>query len=168
MHLDTVFTLIDHDQAVIYDPILQPGGKDEAQCIRMSAGIDGLLIHPCEGNLLDSLAEAGHRVEAIACGGHDPLTAQREQWTDGANFLAISPGVVVCYARNQATAASLESSGYGLVNTDEFLQILEHDFAGDYDALMTSGVQFAIQIIGSELSRGRGGPRCLTLPLVRD
>ncbi len=83
--------------------------------------------------------DVGRPVDLIPCGGGDRIAAEREQWNDGSNTLATSPGVVVVYERNDATNATLR----------------EH------------GVE-CIQVPSSELSRGRGGPRCMSMPLIRD
>jgi arginine deiminase len=78
-------------------------------------------------------------VTLIPCGGGDKIIAAREQWNDGVNMLTISPGVVVSYDRNNVTNAVLKR--YGVT---------------------------VLEIRGSELSRGRGGPRCMSLPLIRN
>jgi arginine deiminase len=75
----------------------------------------------------------------IPCGGGDKLIAAREQWNDGVNVLCISPGVVISYDRNNVTNAVLRRYG---------IKVLE--------------------MHGSELSRGRGGPRCMSMPLMRE
>jgi arginine deiminase len=62
----------------------------------------------------------------------------------------------------------MEEAGFRVVSADAFLADLDQDFGGDFSALVESERRYAVQIIGSELSRGRGGPRCLTLPLLRD
>ena len=78
-------------------------------------------------------------VKLIKCGGGDRITAEREQWNDGSNTLCIAPGKVIVYERNNVTNALLR---------DEGINVLE--------------------IPSSELSRGRGGPRCMSMPLWRD
>ena len=78
-------------------------------------------------------------VELIRCGGDDPIAAQREQWNDGSNTLCIAPGVVITYERNHVTNNLLERKGIKV-----------------------------LPIPGSELSRGRGGPRCMSCPVNRD
>lgn len=80
----------------------------------------------------------GHKVTLIKCGGDDRIASEREQWNDGSNTLCIAPGVIVVYQRNEVTNKLLKSHG---------IKVLE--------------------IPSAELSRGRGGPRCMSMPLVR-
>jgi arginine deiminase len=168
MHLDTVFTMVDWDKAVLYGPILEAGGREEVQVIRMHGEGKQVQIEEVKGDLIAALAEEEHPISAIRCGAGDPIHERREQWTDGSNYVAISPGVVLGYARNRHTSQAMEEAGFRVVSADAFLADLDQDFGGDFSALVESERRYAVQIIGSELSRGRGGPRCLTLPLLRD
>ncbi len=168
MHLDTVFTLCDTDTCVVYPPLLEAGGREEVHITRLEACENGrIAVDPIDGDLLQALAAEGHPMRAIPCGGDDPTAQRREQWTDGANYMAISPGVVVGYARNERTAAAMSEAGFRVVDAKSFLREFERDFREDYDELVASGRRYAVQIIGPELCRGRGGPRCLTLPVER-
>lgn len=92
-------------------------------------------------DLAHALAHYLHldQVTLILCGGQDQIAAQREQWNDGSNTLCIRPGVVIAYDRNYITNEILES--YGIT---------------------------VLKIPSGELSRGRGGPRCMSMPLIRD
>ena len=126
------------------------------------------VVDDLAGDLLASLAAEGHPLRAVLCGGGHPIHAQREQWTDGANYFALGAGVVVGYARNHRTAAAMAEAGFEGLSPSAFLGVLEADFSGDVDALLASGRRMAVHLVGSELSRGRGGPRCLTWPLRRE
>ena len=102
--------------------------------------VEGIKIKQINDSLENILEEYLERdVILIPCGGGDKVIAEREQWNDGVNILCISPGVVITYDRNNITNAILRRYG---------VKVLE--------------------IHGSELSRGRGGPRCMSMPLVRD
>ena len=105
-----------------------------------SDGGDGLRVEERTGTLEDILARALElsRVKLIRCGGGDRVASEREQWNDGSNTLCIAPGKVVVYDRNYVTNAILRDNG---------IQVLE--------------------MPSSELSRGRGGPRCMSMPLRR-
>ncbi len=138
MHLDTVFTMINYDQFTVHPAILNEDGQ-----------LDIYVLHPKNGqvtidhqtDLKETLKKALHlsELDLIPTGGSDAVAAPREQWNDGSNTLAIAPGEVVTYDRNYVTNELLQKHG-----------ILVHE------------------IRSSELSRGRGGPRCMSCPLYRE
>mgnify|MGYP002558217519 CR=1 FL=1 len=138
MHLDTVFTQIDYDKYTIHPAILGP-----LTVYEITPGVSDptdLHIRRIDSKLEDILAKYTRtdHVQLINCGGDDLIASAREQWNDGSNTLCIAPGKIVVYERNDVTNAILR---------DEGIQVLEMPSA--------------------ELSRGRGGPRCMSMPLIR-
>ena len=135
MHLDTVCTMVDADAVVMY-----PNIADTLQAFTVTADANGELRVDRERPFLQAAAEAmGIDRLRIIDTGLDPVTAEREQWDDGNNTLAIAPRVCVAYERNVETNAQLERAGIEV-----------------------------IAISGSELGSGRGGPRCMSCPIQRD
>jgi len=160
MHLDTLLTQIDHDACLVYPPVILPGGTEQATVHRVDLRSPDLHAESAS-DLLGALARHGLRLEPIPCGGTDSVTQQREQWTDGANALAIAPGLITLYDRNVATAAALERHGFRILSAEDLLlgrQELDPDRAGRVCVLISS----------HEMSRARGGPHCLVHPLVRE
>ena len=159
MHLDTVFTFCDYDTCVYYPPII----KEELYNVMHLTAEESPMhlkseVYPCLHVALQELLD--RELTYIPCGGEDPLNQAREQWTDGANLFAITPGVVVGYERNLHTFNALKEAGFQVTSTRAFLDYYtETPFRG--------GERIAIKLEGNELSRGRGGPRCMTMPLTR-
>lgn len=140
MHLDTVFTQVDYDKFTYH-----PGIMDTLKVYEITEGDDpdsdeDLNVKEMSGSLEEILEKyLGRDITLIPCAGGDKIASAREQWNDGSNTLAIAPGVVVVYNRNTETNKVLRE--YGLK---------------------------VIEISSAELSRGRGGPRCMSMPLVRE
>ncbi|MFT4605138.1 MAG: arginine deiminase [Rhodothermales bacterium] len=160
MHLDTVFTFAEPDLCVAYPPIIAAHGINNVVCFRAGSGDTSLECHTFE-NLQSAIEEVlGRSLTFVACGGNDPLNQQREQWTDGANFFALAPGVIIGYERNDRTFEAMSRHGYRVVEAKSFL---EYHRESSFDPEQ----KLAIKLEGNELSRGRGGPRCMTMPLRR-
>jgi arginine deiminase len=164
MHLDTIFTRISMDECLVHAPMILSGNHETLSVVRIDLRKpdDWGTRHP---SLLDGLESVGVKLTPIYCGGQGDYIRQcREQWTDGANSFAIAPGIIMTYSRNAATANELARHGYNI------LQAAELDYADDgscqYD--FVDGKKYAILVCGEELSRARGGPRCMTMPLARE
>lgn len=140
MHLDTVFTQIDVDKFTYH-----PGIMKTLQVFEITEGNDPLSdedlnVREINDSLENILSHyLGLKVTLIPCAGGDDVASQREQWNDGTNTLCIAPGVVVVYNRNNITN----------------------------EVLRTHGIK-VIEMASAELSRGRGGPRCMSMPLYRE
>ena len=140
MHLDTVFTQIDYDKFTFH-----PGIMDTLEVFEITEGDipdsdEDLNVKKVEGSLEEILERyLGRKVTLIPCAGGERISSEREQWNDGTNTLCIAPGVVVVYDRNNITNNILREHG---------IKVLEMSSA--------------------ELSRGRGGPRCMSMPLARE
>ena len=140
MHLDTVFTQIDVDKFTYH-----PGIMGTLQVFEITEGNDpnsdeDLNVKEINDTLENILTKyLGVKVTIIPCAGGDDVASQREQWNDGTNTLCIAPGVVVVYNRNNITNEVLRSHGIKV-----------------------------IEMSSAELSRGRGGPRCMSMPLYRE
>lgn len=160
MHLDTLFTPVDRNACLVYPPVILPGGSEQAHIYEIDLQADELSMQPRE-DLLKTLARRGIEYEPIPCGGTDPVTQQREQWTDGANALVLTPGVITLYDRNQATAEELNQRGFRIVEAEDLL-------LGRDEVDLDEEGRVCILISSHEISRARGGPHCLTHPLRRD
>ena len=138
MHLDTVCTQVDYDKFTIHPGIL---GTLKIYEITKGEHKGELKVKETRSSLADVLAKHLEldKVTLIQCGGKDTIASEREQWNDGSNTLCIAPGKVIVYDRNYVTNQILRENG---------IRVLE--------------------MASSELSRGRGGPRCMSMPLERE
>jgi len=136
MHLDTIFTMVSENKFLVHSKLetslhvyVLKKNKNEFEVTEEDLQLEDVLKKYLERN----------DIELIKCGGDDEIAAKREQWNDGSNVLAVSPGTVIAYERNYVTNQLLRERGVNV-----------------------------IEIPSSELSRGRGGPRCMSMPICRE
>ncbi|MEZ5069719.1 MAG: arginine deiminase family protein [Bacteroidales bacterium] len=157
IHLDMVFTLLDQDSCMVYEPLILKSNKYQTIQIDIENGKVVSIRHV--ENLLQALEKLGMSLKPAFCGGQkDRMTQEREQWHSGANFFAIGPGKVIGYNRNVHTLENLNNQGYEIIRARDVT---------DRKVDLSMYSRYALTIDGAELSRGGGGVRCMTMPFRR-
>ena len=157
IHLDMVFTFLNADSCMIYEPVITRMNRLRTIHIQIENGkVTKIEENP---NILVALQKTGIDLKPVYCGSRtDSWIQEREQWHSGANFFAFAPGKVIGYERNNHTIDELSTSGYEVIKAADVIN----------GAISVDDYQKCVVLIsGSELARGGGGARCMTMPVRR-
>lgn len=157
IHLDMVFTLLDNDKCMVYEPLIMKKSKYATLHLIVENGKIKSINEV--NNIPEILNKLGMPVEPILCGGGKFQHQEREQWHSGANFFAFAPGKIIGYERNNYTIEALNKSGFSVLKAIDII-------SGKED--VNNYKKAVVTIQGSELSRGGGGARCMTMPIRRE
>jgi arginine deiminase len=159
IHLDMVFTFLNDSECMVYEPLIL---KDEKYATRLIKVKNGKLSSTLYPNIIVALHKLGKEYKPLLCGGTNERYQKREQWYSGCNFFALANGKIMGYERNEHTIEQLDKANYCVVSADEILsgkQFIDMD---------NSHEKAVITIESSELVRGGGGCRCMTMPFSRE
>ncbi len=156
IHLDMVFNFLDKNKCIVYEPLI----------CKTNSGFNTTLIDIDHGNIsykefpcfMDATKHLGFDLEPIACGGDDLWNQEREQWHSGANFFCMGEGKIIGYGRNTHTIDNLNRHGFEVIKAEDVV-------SGKIDLNYID--KFVVTIQASELPRGCGGARCMTMPVSR-
>jgi len=159
MHLDTIFTQISHNEVILFDD--SESNSINSLDVYMASKEDQKL-EKTDNNILDLFKTLGFNFQIIKCGGDQSNFKLREQLTDGANSFALDAGKIIMYNCNDKTIEELEKNGYHHITSKLFKEDIK-----SFEQILKSDKKVVISIDASELVKGRGGPRCMTLPIKR-
>lgn len=156
IHLDMVFTFLSREECLVYKPLIMEPNKYQTIHIEVDHG--KVKINRAT-NLLNALSGLGIDLKPLPCGGKaDQYTQEREQWHSGANFFTFEPGKAIGYSRNEHTIDELNNQGFEILKATDVISGKIHP--DEYKKCI-------LTIDGSELARGGGGARCMTMPFRR-
>jgi arginine deiminase len=156
IHLDMVFTLLSNEECLVYKPLILEPNKYQTIDIEID---NGKVKISHAKDLVNALSKRGIDLKPISCGGKaDHYTQEREQWHSGANFFTFAPGKAMGYSRNVHTLEELNNQGFEILKAKDVISGKIHPDENN---------KCIVTIDGSELARGGGGARCMTMPLRR-